>query len=310
MEQPFIVEGTRATFQKEVVESKRPVILDFYADWCQPCKRLTPVLEATVMQARGAIKLVKINADKEEQLCQAFQIQSLPTVMALANGKVIDSFVGVPQRPQLQAFFQLLMDEANKALGPVGVAEKHYEEMQAAAAAGNLDDANRYVQYILDTLKDDDSEPAQTLKAKTIATLLKNVVASRKDLEGVPALVNTLRTTYARFMDLTEVEQALASAALLPKEGAGPSSADLNGLQLAVQQNPKDLAARFALASALIDGGSAEQAIEHLLAIVQGDKNWREGAAKEQLVKVFDALGGSHPAVIAGRKRFAKLLFM
>jgi len=307
MQGPYIVEITKENFDVEVNQSKRPVILDVYADWCDPCKQLTPVLESMVTQARGVVKLGKINSDKQQEISQALGVKSLPTVFGVSKGKLVNKFEGLPEQETLKAFFMQMMQEANASVGPLSVAITQYELILECVEEGQFEEAQALVQAVLTAVEKDVSEQAKELKAKTMAALIRILIGMKKDLQDVPVIAKTIRNLFGKYIAVDEVAQALAAADLLPKADAVVG--ELKPLSDAVSASPRDPQARFALAQALVSGGDPSGAVEHLLAVVGIDKAWNEGAGRALLLKVFEVLGPAHPVVVAGRKQLAKLLF-
>jgi len=286
----FIIDGTTENFAADVVHASMdgPVLVDFWADWCGPCKQLTPVLEKVVTQAAGAIKLVKINADQNQQLAQQLRVQSLPTVMAFKNGQAVDGFMGALPESEVKKFIE-------KQIGG-GVAPSPVEQMleQAAATleAGEAEMASQMYQQILQA---EDTNPL------AFAGLIRALVALG-DLESAKQ-VGEAAPTDAKSAELDSAKAALELA--LQAADAG----DTGELEAAIAANPKDHQARFDLSAALMAKGDQEGAMTQLLESIAIDRTWNEEAARKQLLTLFEAFGPTHELTLSGRRRLSSILF-
>ncbi|HBC07560.1 MAG TPA: thioredoxin [Rhodospirillaceae bacterium] len=277
------------TFVQDVIEASKdvPVLVDFWASWCGPCKQLTPVLEKLVLQAGGLIKLVKVNADENQDLCQQLRVQSLPTVYAFKNGQPVDAFMGALPESQVKAFIEKLTDGAKAPL------DQALEQGQAALAAGENDLALEIFKEIQAQDPANDAALSGILRAQVALGMLAE---AEEILTSLPA---NLRVK-------ADIEAA-ASALELAKEIG--QTGDPAELRARLDANPKDNQARFDLALALFARSDAEGAIDELLELVRRDRAWNDEAARKQLVKVFDTLGGAHELTVAGRRRLSSVLF-
>jgi putative thioredoxin len=285
-----VIETTTEGFLKDVIEeSKRqPVLVDFWAPWCGPCKQLTPVLEKAVKAAKGKVKLAKMDIDKHPEIPGQMGIQSIPAVIAFANGQPVDGFMGALPESQVIAFLERVTK------GKIGGEEKDLlKDADAALAAGNAADAaNLYGQL----LKEDSGNiPALAGLARCYVTT-GNLEQAKKTLEMVPEAKRDEAPVAAARAALDVAEQA---------KSVGP----IDELEKKVAADPLDHQARFDLATALNAKGKRSEAAEHLLAIVKRDRKWNEDGARKQLVQFFEAWGPADPATLEGRKRLSSILF-
>jgi putative thioredoxin len=288
----LIKDVTDRSFLQDVIEASQqvPVLVDFWAPWCGPCKQLGPLLEKVVREARGALRLAKVNVDVERGVAGQLGIQSIPAVFAFKNGQPVDGFVGALPESQIKAFIQRLMGPGAEPMG--------YEEaIEAARLALEKDgDVEGATEDFLAILAEDPANPA------ALAGLARCYIAAnapdkaRATLDKVPANAR----------NHPDVEGAQAALALLEQSaGAG----EVAGLRAAVEQAPDDLQARYDLALALFAAGDRQGAIDHLLDLVRRDREWNEQAARKQLVQVFEALGPTDPLTVSSRRRLSSLLF-
>jgi len=286
-----IKDATARTFAQDVIAASRevPVIVDFWAPWCGPCKQLGPVLEKVVQQAGGKVKLVKVNIDESPQIAQQLRIQSIPAVFAFANGQPVDGFVGALPESQIKQFVQRLTGDS----GPSEI-EQAIEMAKQALAAGELDQAVAVFGQILRV------EPQN---GKALAGLAQAYVKSG-DLKQAKTTLEMVGPDFRNDPDV-----ASARAALELAEQAGAKAGESDALRARVAQDPGDLQAQLDLAVALAATGGREEAVELLLAMVQKNRAWNEEAARKQLVKLFEAFGPSDPLTISARRRLSSILF-
>jgi putative thioredoxin len=291
----LIVDGTEENFMSTVVEASQqvPVIVDFWATWCGPCRTLGPNLEAAVTAAKGKVKMVKIDVDANARLAQALAqqglpLQSIPTVVAFYQGRPVDMFQGAVPPSEIKAF----IDRLTGLTGDGGLAEAldAAEEMLAEGAAA---DAAQTFAAILE------EEPEH---AGAYGGLVRAYLAIGENdkaealLDNVPAAIAT-----APEIDAARAQLALARQA----SNAGP----LAELSAAVEADPANAQARFDYAQALHAAGDVEEAVDQLLELFRRDREWNDGAAKAQLFTIFEALKPNDPVALKGRRKLSSLLF-
>jgi putative thioredoxin len=285
----LIKDTTTATFRQDVMTEsmKQPVLVDFWAPWCGPCKQLTPVIEKAVKAAGGKVKLVKMNIDEHPQIAGQLGIQSIPAVIAFQRGQPVDGFMGAVPESQVKGFIERLV-------GPVAnAADDLLAEAAALAAQG-------------------DAAGAAELYAAVLA----------QDPENVAALAALAKL----HLDLGDVESARRFIAMAPQAKANDpalagaraaielaeqaaSLGDLADFQRRIEANPVDHQARFDLALGLNARGKRQEAVDQLLEIVRRDRSWNEDGARKQLVQFFEAWGPTDENTIAGRRKLSSVLF-
>jgi putative thioredoxin len=288
----LIKDTSEATFMQDVVEASKevPVIVDFWAPWCGPCKTLIPALEAEVTAAAGKVKMVKINVDENQRIAGQLQVQSIPTVYAFVDGKPVDAFQGALPQSELKAFVEKIA-----ALGPEddGGLDGAIEAAEAMLTEGEAGDAAETFKAILE--EDENSAPAYGGLVRALIAL-EDLEQAEATLNGAPAEISTSSALEAAHAQLELAKQAA---------DAGP----VDELRAAVDANGDDHQARLDLAMALHAGGDAEAAVNELLELFRRDRNWNDGAAKAQLFTVFDALKPDDPIVLNGRRKLTSMIF-
>jgi putative thioredoxin len=289
----LIKASSSQTFMADVIDAShdQPVIVDFWAPWCGPCKQLGPALEKAVKEAKGAVHMVKVNVDENQDLAQQMRIQSIPAVYAFKDGRPVDGFVGALPDSQVKQFVQRLAAGAAKAPSPVEQAMELAKEALAENDHGRA--ANIYSQVL-------QHEP-DNLDA--IAGLARAYLALGETEKAKDVLATVPKDAPAH----AEITGARTSLELA--EAGAKAKGALSELEGRVARDPNDHAARFELASAQFAAGEREAAIDGLLEIVRRNRGWNEEAARKQLVKFFEAIGLTDPLTIAARRRLSSLLF-
>jgi len=289
----LIKETTTQSFMKDVIEESRrqPVLIDFWAEWCGPCRQLTPVLEKAVRNAKGKVKLVKMNIDQHPAIPGQMGIQSIPAVIAFVNGQPADGFMGAVPESQVNAFIEKIT-KGVAAPGEPNIAEI-LQEAEAVLAEG---DAEAAAQIYAEVLSLDATNIAAMAGLAKCYVTTGAIEQAKQTLAMVPeskrndAAVKAVQAA----IDLAEQAQSI-----------GP----VGELEQKVAANPLDHQARFDLATALNAMGKRSEATGQLLEIVKRDRKWNDDGARKQLVQFFEAWGGADEATVDGRKRLSTILF-
>jgi putative thioredoxin len=289
----WIKDGSIDSFVEDVLEASAnvPVIVDFWAPWCGPCKTLGPMLERLVKEAKGAVRLVKIDVDKNQELAAQMRVQSIPAVYGFVGGRPVDGFAGALPESQLKAFIQRLTGGA-AGQGPT-VAEL-LAEAQTQLTEGQTELALQIYQDILS--QDENNGPA-------LAGMIRSMIKLGHP-EAARQLLDTLPPELQAQGDVAAATKALE----LAEKSSGASGATA-GLRQKLEANPNDHQTRFDLAAALVAEGANEEAVDELLDLYRRDRNWNEEAAKKQLLTLFEAFGQADPLTVASRKRLSSLMF-
>lgn len=286
----LIKDSDTEQFSADVIETSKqvPVIVDFWAPWCGPCKQLGPDIEQAVIAAKGRVKLVKINVDENQQLASQMRVQSIPAVFAFHEGRPVDGFVGGLPKSQIEEFVAKMA-----ALGPNDDVEEALEQAQAALDNDDLLGAAQIFAKVVQHQNDN---------LKAIAGLAKCQIAAGE----LELAKKTLAITPPKKENDPDIASARALLELAEQPADNTETAELKAL---VEANPKDHQARLNLALALNKDGDGESAMDHLLTIIAADRGWNDDGARKQLLQFFDAWGFTDPLSVAGRRRLSSLLF-
>ena len=289
----LVKDVSEANFMAEVVEASNevPVIVDFWAPWCGPCKTLGPALEQAVIEARGAVKMAKINVDENQMIAGQMRVQSIPTVYAFFKGQPIDGFQGALPGSEVKAFVERVVKAAGgDASGGLDEAAEMAEEM---LANGEIEDAAQTFSAILG---EDPNHAVAYGGLVRCYIAMGQVDQAEAVLNGAPAEIAKSAPLEAAFAQIQLARQA---------ENAGP----LAELQQAVQADPANAQALFDYALALNANGQSAEAVDALLELFRRDREWNDGAAKTQLFTIFDALKPNDPIVLNGRRKLSSMIF-
>jgi putative thioredoxin len=289
-----IKDATEATFMADVIDASRevPVIVDFWATWCGPCKQLTPALEDAVKAAKGKVRLVKVDVDRNQAIAAQLRIQSIPTVYAFWQGQPVDGFQGAVPGSEIKAFIDRLLQLAGGEAG--GGLDEAVAAAEAMLAEGAAVDAMQTFAAVVG----EEPENAAAYGGMVRAHLALG------EIDRAEALLNAAPAAIA---STPEVEAARAQLALARQaEHAGP----VNDLRAAVDANPEDHQARFELAQALHAKGEVAEAVDQLLELFRRDREWNDGAAKTQLFTIFESLKPQDPIALNGRRRLSSMIFV
>jgi putative thioredoxin len=285
-----VKDGDTASFAADVIEASNevPVIVDFWAEWCGPCKTLGPTIEKAVKAASGQVRLVKINVDENQQLAQQLRVQSIPAVFAFKNGKPVDGFVGAQPESQIKAFIQRLTGDA----GPSPI-EQALEQGEAALAAGDVSGASDIFGQVL---------RADMENARAIAGLCQCLIDSG-DLAEAREMLDGLEGKLA----IDPAVQSVRAALELAEQSA--DARDTAPLRARLEANGNDHEARMELSTALLAAGQREEAVDELLESIRRDRNWNDEAARKQLLTLFEAFGHADELTVSARRRLSSMLF-
>ena len=291
-EEILIKDVNEDTFMDDVIEASKssPIVVDFWAPWCGPCKTLGPALEAEVKATNGKIKMVKIDIDQNQNLASQMRIQSIPAVFAFVDGQPIDGFMGAKAPSELKVFIEKLLEKVTDDEGDLSEAIAVADEMLEAE---EFDDAAETFEAILGEDPNSSLAFVGLFKSKMGA---KKINDAKKMLEEIP---DTLRNK----------PEILALQAQIELTNQAEGIGELNDLRKLLSTDVNNHQVRFDLALALFTKGETSEAIQELLAIFRVDQDWNDDAARQQLFKFFDILGGEDPITLSGRRQLASMLF-
>jgi len=291
-EEIFIKDVNEDTFMDDVIEASKssPIVVDFWAPWCGPCKTLGPALEAEVKATNGKIKMVKIDIDQNQNLASQMRIQSIPAVFAFVDGQPIDGFMGAKAPSELKVFIEKLLEKVTDDEGDLSEAIAVADEMLKAE---EFDDAAETFEAILGEDPNSSLAFIGLFKSKMGA---KKISEAKKMLEEIP---DTLRNK----------PEILALQAQIELTNQAEGIGELNDLRKLLSTDVNNHQVRFDLALALFTKGETSEAIQELLTIFRVDQEWNDDAARQQLFKFFDILGGEDPITLSGRRQLASMLF-
>ncbi len=289
----LIKDATTQTFVADVIEASKntPVLVDFWAPWCGPCKQLGPIIEKAVTQAGGVIKLVKVNVDENQEIAQQMRVQSIPAVFAFIDGQPVDGFMGAKSEGEIKTFIDKIIaaapgDESAKIA-------QLLEQAKGALAAGEVDQAGQIYAAIVQV------EP------ENVGALcgLARCQIEKDDIEGAQATLALVPPSAADEPDFVSVKAAIELALNRVDDS------EITRLAQAVKTSPDDFQARFDLANALSSNGKKEPALDQLLYIVKNNRSWNDEAARKQVLTFFEAWGPADEQTIEGRKKLSAILF-
>lgn len=289
----LIKDSDQSTFMEDVVEASKqvPVLVDFWAPWCGPCKQLGPTIEQAVTKANGRVKLVKINIDENQQIAQQMRVQSIPAVFAFSNGQPVDGFMGAKSAGEIDEFINKIAGAGDNAMG-----EQIAVLLEQATQALDAGDTAQAAQIFAAVIQADrENIPALTGLVKCHL--------QAQDLDSA-------RSTFALIPPSSQDDPLVTSARAAIELAENPiDESELSQLFAKVAKNPDDFDARFALATALNAKGERETALEHLFHIIAKNRNWNDEAARKQVLVFFESWGPTDAATIEGRKKLSAILF-
>ncbi len=293
-----VIDVDEGSFVTKVIEESKniPIVVDFWAPWCGPCKQLAPVLEEEIKKTNGKVKLVKINIDENQNIAQQLRIQSIPMVYAFVDGKPIDGFGGVIANSEVATFIEKISNSSTQAQEQITNARITLEKAEEKLKKGNIDEALSDFSELIEL-----SIPKEDL-SRAISGLGKSLLA-KGDIEEVKVLLESLDE---EMIKLPHIESLKSSLKLLAKSN---ENLDLDQLHKDLDNDKNNLDIRFKLAEAFIAKGKNEDAIAHLIEILKKNLKWNNNLARNKLLELFTALGDTDSITIEGRKKLSAILF-
>jgi putative thioredoxin len=284
----LIKDTETASFGPDVIAESQiqPVLVDFWAPWCEPCKQLTPILEKVVKSAKGKVKLVKMNIDEHPQIPDRLGVRSIPAVIAFQKAQPIDGFMGALPESQIRGFIERLV-------GPIEASEDFLPQAEELLAGG---DPTGAAEIFAGILKDDPSE------FKALGGLIRSFVAAG-EIESARRILSSVPAAGERDLAIVAAKAAVELAEQAAQVG------DLAALKKAIEADPDNHEARFELAIALNAQGERDAAADQLLEIIRRDRTWNDDGARKQLLQFFDAWSLMDPATLTARRKLSSLLF-
>jgi len=290
----LIKDITQAEFAADVIQGsmQQPVIVDFWAPWCGPCKQLGPALEKAVAQARGAVRMVKINVDENQELAAQLRVQSIPTVYAFFQGQPVDAFQGAQPESQVKAFVEELVKRSGGEPGADPISQA-IEQAQSLLEGGQIGEAAALFGRVLQHEADNRAALAGLIACDLASGA---VTDAREKFDSLTP-------------DISESDELSGVRAQLEMAEKAAEAGPVTELRAKVEQNPADHQSRLDLAVALQASGQREAAVDELLEIIKCDREWNDAAARKQLLEFFDAWGATDPLTVDSRRRLSSLLF-